>query len=94
MLLVFFRIAYCIYVRIVFIFKEEGGGDDDSGGELGVENVGGVFVVLGIGCGVAAGMGIFEFLWNVREVAIEQKVQLICQTDFIKNNVDNESPHK
>lgn len=66
-------------------FKEEGGGDDDSsGGELGVENVGGVFVILGIGCGVAAGMCIFEFLWNVQEVAIEQKVQLIYQTVCIQ----------
>lgn len=41
---------------------------------MGVDNVGGVFVVLGIGCGMAAAMGGFEFLWHVREVAIEQKV--------------------
>nr|XP_037875292.1 glutamate receptor ionotropic, kainate 2 [Bombyx mori] len=41
---------------------------------LGVDNVGGVFVVLGIGCGIAAAMGIFEFLYHVREVAIEQKM--------------------
>lgn len=70
----------------MLIFKEEGGGDDDSsGGELGVENVGGVFVVLGIGCGVATGIGIFEFLWNVREVAIEQKVHLLGQTICIQS---------
>lgn len=74
-------LAFISVIAIKYIvsnFKEEGGGDDDSsGGELGVENVGGVFVVLGIGCGVAAGMGIFEFLWHVREVAIEQKVKVI-----------------
>ncbi|XP_075975527.1 glutamate receptor ionotropic, kainate 2-like [Anticarsia gemmatalis] len=53
---------------------EEAGEEGASAAELGVENVGGVFVVLGIGCGMAAAMGIFEFLWNVREVAIEQKM--------------------
>ncbi|XP_041980069.1 glutamate receptor ionotropic, kainate 2-like [Aricia agestis] len=50
---------------------------DDTGAsaaELGVSNVGGVFVVLGVGCGIAAAMGGFEFLWHVREVAIEQKM--------------------
>lgn len=39
-----------------------------------MDNVGGVFVVLGIGCGLSAVMGMLEFLWNVREVAIEQRV--------------------
>lgn len=55
---------------------EEAGDDGASAEELGVDNVGGVFVVLGIGCGIAAAMGISEFLWHVREVAIEQKVNL------------------
>ncbi|XP_031766702.2 glutamate receptor ionotropic, kainate 2-like isoform X1 [Galleria mellonella] len=52
----------------------EEAGEDTSAGELGIENVGGVFVVLGVGCGIALGMGIIEFLWHVREVAIEQKM--------------------
>lgn len=39
-----------------------------------MDNVGGVFVVLGIGCGMAAAMGGLEFLWHVRDVAVEQKV--------------------
>ncbi|CAG9787776.1 unnamed protein product [Diatraea saccharalis] len=52
--------------------------EDGAAGELGVDNVGGVFVVLGVGCGIAAGMGVFEFLMHVREVAIEQKM---TQTD-------------
>ncbi|XP_048485518.1 glutamate receptor ionotropic, kainate 2-like [Plutella xylostella] len=47
---------------------------EESSGELGVDNVGGVFVVLGVGCGMAAGMGALEFLWHVRDVAIEQKM--------------------
>ncbi|XP_072932697.1 glutamate receptor ionotropic, kainate 2-like isoform X2 [Epargyreus clarus] len=54
--------------------SEEAGEEGASAAELGVDNVGGVFVVLGIGCGMAAGMGAFEFLWHVREVAIEQKM--------------------
>ncbi|XP_013173673.1 PREDICTED: glutamate receptor ionotropic, kainate 2-like [Papilio xuthus] len=57
---------------------EEAGEEGASAEELGVDNVGGVFVVLGIGCGMAAAMGGFEFLWHVREVAIEQKMS---QTD-------------
>ncbi|KAL0830570.1 hypothetical protein ABMA28_002722 [Loxostege sticticalis] len=51
--------------------KEE---DGASAAELGVDNVGGVFVVLGIGCGIASAMGMFEFLWHIREVAVEQKM--------------------
>ncbi|CAH2047171.1 unnamed protein product, partial [Iphiclides podalirius] len=58
--------------------EEEAGEEGASAEELGVDNVGGVFVVLGIGCGMAAAMGAFEFLWHVREVAIEQKM---TQTD-------------
>ncbi|XP_068617451.1 uncharacterized protein [Battus philenor] len=58
--------------------SEEAGEEGASAEELGVDNVGGVFVVLGIGCGMAAAMGGFEFLWHVREVAIEQKMS---QTD-------------
>ncbi|XP_060801386.1 glutamate receptor ionotropic, kainate 2-like [Amyelois transitella] len=49
-------------------------GEEGAAAELGIENVGGVFVVLGIGCGIAAAMGFLEFMWHVREVAIEQKM--------------------
>lgn len=45
-------------------------------------NVGGVFLVLAIGCSCAIFIGILEFLWNVRKVAIDQKVSLI----FVKIN--------
>ncbi|XP_034827944.1 glutamate receptor ionotropic, kainate 2-like [Maniola hyperantus] len=53
---------------------EEASDEGASAGELGVDNVGGVFVVLGIGCGMAAAMGGLEFLWHVRDVAVEQKM--------------------
>ena len=36
--------------------------------------VGGVFVVLGFGCLFALIVAILEFLWNVKKVAVEQKV--------------------
>lgn len=42
--------------------------------ELGVENVGGVFLVLGMGLLSAICIGLVEFLWNVKEVAINEKV--------------------
>ncbi|XP_045499036.1 glutamate receptor ionotropic, kainate 2-like [Colias croceus] len=54
--------------------EQEATEEGASAAELGVDNVGGVFVVLGIGCGMAAGMGALEFLWHVRDVAIEQKM--------------------
>ncbi|XP_001655464.2 glutamate receptor ionotropic, kainate 2 [Aedes aegypti] len=46
----------------------------DSAAELGIDNVGGVFVVLAFGCFCAFILGILEFLWNVRKVAVEEKV--------------------
>lgn len=51
---------------------EEAGGGDAA--ELGIDAVGGVFVVLGFGCLFALIVAILEFLWNVKKVAIEEKV--------------------
>lgn len=42
--------------------------------ELGVDNVGGVFLVLGAGLFVAVLIGLLEFVWNVKDVALEEKV--------------------
>ena len=42
--------------------------------ELDMDNVGGVFVVLGGGCFVALIVAICEFLLNLQTVAIEEKV--------------------
>ncbi|XP_058444434.1 glutamate receptor ionotropic, kainate 2 [Malaya genurostris] len=46
----------------------------DSAAELGIDNVGGVFVVLAFGCFCAFIIGLLEFLWNVRKVAVDEKV--------------------
>jgi uncharacterized membrane protein len=48
--------------------------NDDA--ELGIDNVGGVFLVLGIGVFAAYLIVIFEFLWNVKSAAVEKKVKL------------------
>ncbi|XP_058825661.1 glutamate receptor ionotropic, kainate 2-like [Topomyia yanbarensis] len=52
----------------------EGKTGGDSAAELGIDNVGGVFVVLAFGCSCALIIGILEFLWNVRKVAVDEKV--------------------
>lgn len=51
---------------------EEGGGDTP---ELGMDNVGGVFIVVGIGLFIAFIIGIIDFLWNIRQIAIDEKVK-------------------
>jgi glutamate receptor, ionotropic, invertebrate len=46
-------------------------------GTLGMDNVGGVFYVLGGGLLIAFIVAIFEFMFNVGKIAIEQKVRLV-----------------
>uniref|UniRef100_A0A0A9XVL7 Glutamate receptor 1 n=3 Tax=Lygus hesperus TaxID=30085 RepID=A0A0A9XVL7_LYGHE len=63
-------------------WKEMNSDDCDAGGsaeggdsaELGIDNVGGVFLVLIAGCGVAFFVSILEFLWNVRKVAVTEEI--------------------
>lgn len=57
----------------VGICDESTHGDSDTP-ELGMDNVGGVFLVLAAGLVVAIFIGILEFLWNVRKVSIDAKV--------------------
>ncbi|KAL9925587.1 glutamate receptor ionotropic, kainate 2 isoform X1 [Glossina fuscipes] len=44
--------------------------------ELKLVNVGGVFLVLGIGLLCSIVIGLVEFLWNLKTVAIEEKISL------------------
>lgn len=64
-------------------WKEKGGGacDDnedeaakENSNELGLSNVGGVFLVLFFGCTAAFLVSILEFLWNCRKIAVEEKI--------------------
>lgn len=41
---------------------------------LGMDNVGGVFIVLIVGIAISIIIGILEFLWNIRKVSIDEKV--------------------
>lgn len=42
--------------------------------DLGIGNVGGVFIMLAGGCLIAFIISLMEFLWNVEKIAIEEKV--------------------
>lgn len=42
--------------------------------DLGIGNVGGVFIMLAGGCLIAFIIALVEFLWNVEKIAIEEKV--------------------
>lgn len=73
-----------------WVEKNEGAGDcgGDTGGggdapELGMDNVGGVFLVLGAGLIVSILVGIIDFLWNIRQIAIDEKVNLILVHSII-----------
>lgn len=64
-------------------WEQRGGGlcaktdsEPTSSTELGLANVGGVFLVLLIGCCGSFVIAICEFLWNVRKVAVNEKVSL------------------
>jgi hypothetical protein len=52
--------------------------DASDSAELGIDNVGGVFVVLGLGIAGAFTIGILEFLWNCKKVAVEEKVKFLA----------------
>lgn len=57
-----------------------------SSGELTMAHVGGIFLVLLIGCSFAVILAIFEFIWNVRRVAVEEKVKFSVKSIIWKNN--------
>lgn len=58
--------------EIVNCTKETENGLDTP--ELDIDHVGGVFLILVIGFGLAIFIAVSEFLWNVRKVSISQKV--------------------
>nr|CAD7443800.1 unnamed protein product [Timema bartmani] len=63
-------------------WKKNGGGKCDVSGEaeggtnneLTMANVGGMFVVLVVGCCAAFLVAVLEFLWNCRKIAVERKI--------------------
>lgn len=51
--------------------------DEIEDNALAVAQVGGVFVVLIFGMGFSFILAILEFLWNIRKVAVTEKV-ILC----------------
>lgn len=61
------------YIMYSFYFQQE---TDKDKNKLGIANVGGVFLLLILGCIFAFFVSILEFLWNVRKVAVREKVSI------------------
>lgn len=59
------------------LFQEDNQKTGSAANELGLANVGGVFVVLMGGMGVACVMAVCEFVWKSRKVAVEERVSVI-----------------
>lgn len=54
--------------------QDDASKSSSAANELGLANVGGVFVVLMGGMGVACVIAVCEFVWKSRKVAIEERV--------------------
>ena len=72
---------YNSFLDFISVFQRE---DDrvSKANELSLANVGGVFVVLLAGMGLACLIAVFEFIWKSRKLATEDNVrhnQLICK---------------
>lgn len=62
-----------------FDLQDESSKSSSAANELGLANVGGVFVVLMGGMGVACVIAVCEFVWKSRKVAVEERVSKILQ---------------
>lgn len=63
----------------LFMFQDDTSKSSSAANELGLANVGGVFVVLMGGMGVACVIAVCEFVWKSRKVAMEERVRNILQ---------------
>jgi ionotropic kainate glutamate receptor 2 len=61
------------------MFQDDTSKSSSAANELGLANVGGVFVVLMGGMGVACVIAVCEFVWKSRKVAMEERVRNILQ---------------
>ena len=71
-----------IYTFLLFYFFQTEDDRVSKANELSLANVGGVFVVLLAGMGLACLIAVFEFIWKSRKLATEDNVrhsQLICK---------------
>lgn len=65
--------------RCLFVLQDDTSKTSSTANELGLANVGGVFVVLMGGMGVACVIAVCEFVWKSRKVAVEERVRNILQ---------------
>lgn len=56
------------------LLQDDTSKSSSTANELGLANVGGVFVVLMGGMGVACVIAVCEFVWKSRKVAVEERV--------------------
>lgn len=68
----FTHLTFCTFAETISC--DEGKKEEKNSLELGMANVGGVFLVLACGLGVSIVVGLLEFLWNVSRVSIDEKV--------------------
>lgn len=73
-------IQICIFCNHIYILQDETSKSSSTANELGLANVGGVFVVLMGGMGVACVIAVCEFVWKSRKVAVEERVSTTTST--------------
>ncbi|CAG9860405.1 unnamed protein product [Phyllotreta striolata] len=49
-------------------------GEEEDANKLGIANLGGVFLVLGVGIAMACVFALIEFLWNCRNISVEEHI--------------------
>lgn len=64
-------------LKNIFFPQDDTSKSSSAANELGLANVGGVFVVLMGGMGVACVCAVCEFVWKSRKVAVEERVSSI-----------------
>jgi ionotropic kainate glutamate receptor 2 len=77
------RVVQChsaiLPTHCLFMLQDDTSKSSSTANELGLANVGGVFVVLMGGMGVACVIAVCEFVWKSRKVAVEERVRNILQ---------------
>nr|CAD7589583.1 unnamed protein product [Timema genevievae] len=64
-------------IHLCAIQQDETSKSSSAANELGLANVGGVFVVLMGGMGVACVIAVCEFVWKSRKVAVEERIECL-----------------
>lgn len=74
-------------LNIIWINQDETSKSSSTANELGLANVGGVFVVLMGGMGVACVIAVCEFVWKSRKVAVDERVSHNYHKSYSKREI-------